>query len=499
MHLLQVVLKKIFLIINHNSSAGIAPLLVLVGIAVVAIALPTTVILVQQEQDNRQLAAGPTGKSCNLDYGEHKYIGSANPCDQEAPFCIEGTCHANQNPEGGICGERNDCESGLFCVGGTCSTTQSTCRVYDGDPAKCRATVGCTYNSNARASTGTCTGTQRPTPTFTPTPMQTQRPTPTTDPDRDIISKPSPNVSPRVLNCADLDALPDYEARCVSSCPYKLDAFGIDLRAEAPAYSCSAANTVCCIRNVSSDEQSTPTPPTSTPRLGGQQPQLPPPTRLSAPGIGWCANYARENAQNIDGATCDVKNVAQWDGKSPNPYCEQEFGGSAKYFFACNVSSGETSPLPPSSGDSSCTGPASGPCNGCRNGVAKYLQPRCGTGTNGNFESSRQGTYCGQPYFDVYECKDGSYHEIPNPSHNNTCNNIPWCINQGTPVPTVGANTPTPTLYYTLECPSDGNHICAASATCDGQAGYSPKAAGHQACSEHTGNSRPFCCMKANL
>lgn len=235
----------------------------------------------------------------------------------------------------------------------------------------------------------------------------------------------------------------------------------------------------------------TPTPSNTGGGGGGAQPTIAP--RLTAPGVGYCANHLRANSQPVGNPNCEINN-ASYDGKSPNPYCEQEFGGSTPYFFACPApnNSDPIQPPPISEGEEpTCTGKS--PCGGSEC-VIGYLKPRCGSGDSGDFLQSRQGTYCGNDYYDVYLCKDGTQDEFRNPSGDSACNSSPWCIAQASPVLS-GSPTPTP-ASYALECPNDGNHICASSPNCDNRPSYSPKASGHQICSEYSRNSQPFCCQK---
>lgn len=243
------------------------------------------------------------------------------------------------------------------------------------------------------------------------------------------------------------------------------------------------------------------------------------PTEPTAPGVGYCADGLRGNANSVDGATCDIFNETTWLAGSADQYCRNKYNIDKYYFFECNTPDDETIPLPPGETATStpapvetCTGPSSGPCAGCRNGVTGYLQPRCGTGEEGNYSTSKAnaGLFCTASYYDVYLCGDGKEDEVPSPRSNSTCASVPWCFDpSGSPIPPVGANTPIPTPVYSLQCPNAG-HLCAVSSDCNikqgeaGVPGFSPKQFtgtpnGNDACREHyagspTESDRVICC-----
>jgi hypothetical protein len=237
----------------------------------------------------------------------------------------------------------------------------------------------------------------------------------------------------------------------------------------------------------------------------------PTPTPPSQPG--YCANSGGGSATAVGTppAGCYIGN-STWDGQTPNPYCNSK-NIQTPYFFYCTSgtptapgSGGGSEIITPGSNATitvtpatSYTGPASGPCAGSKGGVASYWGPLCGEEAY-NSAKAASGYFCTKTYTDKYICnnKDTSGNPIVDlvPSTTNACAQTPWCINNGTPLPTVGANTPTPTLDYRVECPSDGNHICAATTSCDGTAGYSVHQAGNQVCNEFTGGAKPYCCSK---
>lgn len=244
------------------------------------------------------------------------------------------------------------------------------------------------------------------------------------------------------------------------------------------------------------DNNPTNTPTPTNPPNATNTPTPSPTPRLDPPGVGWCANDARENAQSINGGSCDVKNEAKWIPPA-NPYCMDRFKGQADYFFLCEGQDDNASPTPTQTeviDNPTCTGPATGPCKGCKNGVLGYIKPRCGQGDSGDFTLPRQGTYCGASYYDVYLCKDGTEDEFRNPAGDSACNSSPWCIAEATPVQN-GSPTPTP-ASYALECPNDGKHVCASTTSCDGLSGYSRKTSGDTICSEYSSGTQPYCCQK---
>lgn len=249
------------------------------------------------------------------------------------------------------------------------------------------------------------------------------------------------------------------------------------------------------------DNQTDSPTPTNTPKPNATAtPTLTPTPKLAEPGVGWCANDTRGNAKSVKGGSCNI-DTANWVGTGTNPYCVEHYPGASEYFYLCNdqESDNQTTPTPPAD-NPVCTGPSTGPCKGCMNGVLGYLNPRCGEGESGDYSTSRGGTYCGKNYYDVYLCNNGEKDAFPVPQNNSTCNSIPWCINQGSPTPPLGSGQPTATPVYSLECPSDGYHICASSTSCDGQPGYSPKPSGNQACAEHFAGTlesdKVICCQK---
>jgi len=280
-------------------SAGFAPIIIAIAIAVVA-AIPITVALVNQQQDIRQRASGnvENGNVCEEDSVCKSEICVKGICTsgdpgakcEDDPDCRNSACVANvcqTKRNGALCEGNDDCNSG-YCINmkrverteftrGECTDrlignkceddkhcfnkrcVQNICRRGDpGDP--CEKSTDCADNQCGHD--GKCQG-ESATPTKTPT--KTPTPKPTGKVIRNITRTPTPTLS---VGCPG-----GYS--CVSG--------GTTCTTESTEAGLACKNNLgtaafCCKREVASIPTATPTTPASRGVIPTTAPKAPTPT-----------------------------------------------------------------------------------------------------------------------------------------------------------------------------------------------------------------------------
>jgi hypothetical protein len=371
-------------------------------------------------------------------------------CPQDYPYCIENKCYNIPSSAGGICGEDQDCLSGLHCNNHVCQPT-ADCSSFD-TPTACNATGtkcfwrvlgkgqsgSCVINNGNNAGTwcnnGNCLAgltcfynsycsitddgpvSTVPTVTSTPTPIP-----PTSCYDCTVQGKTCTATSSldNTSYCVGINSLPN-----TALCNYPNGQPNND--ACASGY-CGLSNGTykCADAPVGSPVPTA----TGTPGESGGQTgsngggDVNEPVYI-APTNGFCADQNRgmsdPQKQKMANTSCDINNATYFD---TNDYCRVTFGGNQEYFYQCNSSSASTSPTPTA-------GPEQQACQ-FHNGVKSYGGGFCGTDPKNvhNFDASiaATGAFCKMTYYDQYTCNDGTVENFPTPNGSSLCTQDPWC------------------------------------------------------------------------
>jgi len=453
------ILSFIFSLSSFNSEKGIIPLAIIAIVAIIAIAVPTTVILVQNEQDNRQLAQTSSqcgsdrcsvAEECTSDRGcRIKNDWSCAGLDNNAcssQICIEGYCKATTNPPGGECGEDADCtfqDTGHADFPSANNCRNDKCVSYKlPQHAECYTDLQCLSRqcridqTRDYKSGKSCQGTD-PNPTSTPVPTNTPTPTPT-----QVVATPTFTPTPTPLaSCAECltkgqtcTAYTSSDDRpfCVNkrSLPNtalcKIPGGGANGEACFSGY-CNPSTLLC--ETPASTPTATPIPqddgsgvfddPTPTPGIGGSGDSSQ--TKINPPGDGYCTDANRGNAKKVGNPSTNcyidsngiLQGNIEWDGKSSgNSYCMQSnVGGSVSiYFYSC-PSSGSSANVTPA-GKSSCANIKINPAktstiDECNNTPGCFASVKSGGGAICQDISAGKGDRCGGQDSSPYYCPTG--------------------------------------------------------------------------------------------